>query len=91
MEFLFLKMLYRLAIKDYPTGKVASIALVEFDGTGSCVNEYTIPFGLAPSKVLPLQAKAVNLDPPALEPIESEWPNKTAENEQDDNSDTGTK
>jgi hypothetical protein len=87
----FRKTLYRLAIKNYATQRVESIVLLEFDDSGACVNEYTIPFGLAPSKVLPIQAKAVNLAPIKLEPIESERPDEQAENDKDHKSDTGTK
>jgi len=87
----FRKMLYRLAIEDDSARKVKSITLVEFDDTGAIVNEYTIPFGLAPSKILPLQAKPVSLEPVTLPPLEPERPDEKVGNDENDNSSTGTK
>ena len=80
---------YRLAIEDDSAGKVKSVTLVEFDSTGALINEYTIPFDLAPSKVLPLQAKGVSLAPISLEPLERR--DEKAKNDEEDNSGTGTK
>jgi hypothetical protein len=89
----FVQTLFRLAIKNYATGKVESITLVEFDdtGKGTVISEYSIPFAVASSSVIPLQAKAVNLEPVTLEPLESERPDEQVGNDESDNSNTGTK
>ena len=87
----FFPTLFRLAIKDYATGKAESITLVEFDNTGAVINEYSIPFGVASSNVIPLEAKPVNLGPVTLEPVESERPDEQTGNDESDNSNTGTK
>jgi hypothetical protein len=84
----FVQTLFRLAIKTYDTGKVESITLVEFDSTAAIVNEYKIPFGVESTNVIPLQAKAVNLGPVTLEPLESD---EKIGNDENDNSSTGTK
>jgi hypothetical protein len=69
----FRNTLFRLAIKNYvTTGKVQSITLVEFDETGTCIHEYSIPFDLAPSNVTPLQSKPIVLEAIKLEARESE-------------------
>lgn len=87
----FVQTLFRLAIKNYATGKVDSITLVEFDDTGATISEYSIPFGVASSSVIPLQAKAVNLEAVTLEALESERPDEKVGNDEKDNSSTGTK
>lgn len=87
----FVQTLFRLAIKNYSTGKVESITLVEFDSTGAQINEYSIPFGVAPSSVIPLQTKPVNLEPVTLEALEPERADEKVGNEEIDNSSTGTK
>jgi hypothetical protein len=89
----FVQTLFRLAIRNYATGKVESITLVEFDDTdkGTVISEYSIPFAVASSSVIPLQAKAVNLEPVTLEPLESERPDEQVGNDESDNSNTGTK
>jgi hypothetical protein len=87
----FVQTLFRLAIKNYATGKVESITLVEFDDSGAIINEYPIPFDVASSGVIPLRAKGVNLGPVTLEPLESDRPDQKVGNDENDNSSTGTK
>jgi hypothetical protein len=86
----FVQTLFRLAIKNYATGRVESITLVEFDDTGASINEYTIPFGVASSNITTIQAPPVNLEPYKLEPIESEQPDEQVGNDKKDSSGTGT-
>jgi hypothetical protein len=86
----FRKTLFRLAIKNQATGRVDSITLLEFDDTGACINEYTIPFSVAPSNITTIQAPPVNLEPIKLEPMESERHDEQVRNDENDNSGTGT-
>jgi hypothetical protein len=87
----FVQTLFRLAIKNYTTGKVESITLVEFDDTSAVINKYSIPFGVAPSSVIPMQTKPVNLEPVRLEALEPERADEKVGNDESDNSSTGTK
>jgi len=83
----FVQTLFRLAIKNYSTGKVESITLVEFDSAGAIINEYSIPFGVVSSSIIPLRTKPVNLEPPAIEPLEHE----RREDDEITDANTGTK
>lgn len=87
----FVQTLFRLAIKDYATGIVQSITLIEFDDSGAIINEYSIPFGVASESLIPLQAKAVNLGPVTVEPLESERPDEKVGNDESENSSIATK
>jgi hypothetical protein len=69
----FRNTLYRLAIQNNSLGKVASIKLIEIDDAGVSINGFNIPFDVAPSNLIPLEAKPVNLKPiTTLDPIETE-------------------
>jgi hypothetical protein len=74
----------RLAVETGSTREVSSVTLVEVDEAGNVTETYVVPFADADAgKVSQLQAKAVTLPAPTLEPIdnkeEKEQPNESNE------------
>jgi hypothetical protein len=63
----------RLAVEPDNDRKVLSVTLVEMDQSGQPTEKYTIPFELTDgSNITSLQAKPIDLPPPAVKPIKNE-------------------
>jgi hypothetical protein len=62
----------RIAIETDREGRVSSAKLVELDEAGEATGVYLIPFGAAQSNVVPLESKAVHLEPISVEPLVNE-------------------
>jgi hypothetical protein len=64
----------RIAIETDREGRVSSAKLVELDEAGEATGVYLIPFGVARPNVVPLESKAVHLEPISVEPLVKEEP-----------------
>ena len=73
-DFRPLDKILRIAIETDQEGRVSSAKLVELDEAGEATGVYVIPFGAARPNVVPLESKAVHLDPITVEPIAKEAP-----------------
>jgi hypothetical protein len=73
-DFRPLDKILRIAIETDREGRVSSAKLVELDEAGEATGVYVIPFGAARPNVVPLESKAVHLEPITVEPIAKEAP-----------------
>jgi hypothetical protein len=73
-DFRPLDKILRIAIETDREGRVSSARLVELDEAGEATGVYVIPLGAARPNVVPLESKAVHLEPVTVEPIAKEAP-----------------
>jgi hypothetical protein len=73
-DFRPLDKILRIAIETDREGRVSSAKLVELDEAGEATGVYVIPFGAARPNVVPLESKAVHLEPITVEPIAKDAP-----------------
>jgi hypothetical protein len=71
-EFRPLDKILRIAIETDREGRVSSAKLVELDEAGEATGVYVIPFGTARPNVVPIEPKAVHLEPVVVEPLAKE-------------------
>lgn len=64
----------RIAIETDTEGRVSSAKLVELDEAGEATGVYLIPFGAVRPNVVPLESKAIHLEPIIVEAITKEEP-----------------
>ncbi len=62
----------RLAVETDATREVSNITFVEMDEAGNVTETFSIPFDAERGNVTPLQAKAVSLPAPTLEPVKKD-------------------
>ena|SRR5437762_969986 len=60
----------RLAVETGPERQVANVILVELEEDGEPIAQYTVPAGVGAINVMPMQAEAVVLPAPTVEPIQ---------------------
>jgi hypothetical protein len=77
----------RLAVETGPERQVSNVILVELEEDGEPIAQYTVPTGLGAVNVMPMQAEAVVLPAPTVEPIQPIQDEAQVEN--DDKTDVG--